>query len=712
MKKTLIYTCLLSLFLPPLLPAEVINLTNTSADSLWPAISVNSRGQVMMVWSEGGTIIWYRLYDNGSWSTPRNAGITNQKAWSNRLDKDSTGTFHCTWADGYGSGGRDIWYSYFTGSSWTTAERTYRSADNSAWNYMSIDKNNDIHVMWYHKYAETEWDSDIITMKKPKGGNWPSSYENVSRSKPTETIHPAFRVLNGRISAVYMDGGSGDRKLTFAEKKNGSWSTPIVLDRQGYYPAMVLDGSGNVHAAYSNRSKNFWVISREGSSWGSPRVVSGGETPLQFGDIQYANGILVAAFIQKSGDNWATNYAAKFGGNPWSKSIQVSSGDNYGDGNRHVQVAVDDQGYAHFLWEGKGVGGKFDIFYSKVKLSEPDFPFMELDKTYLHFQAQKGGTAPTQAIGIRNSGQGSFSYTVSSNRNWLTVSPGQGGVSSETDYISIDIDTGTRPAGLYDGTITISSPEAGNSPALVTVDLVIEKPTDPRIELNKPSLSFTGFALGDNPAPQTFGIRNSGADTLSYEITVNKSWLGVTPTTGASTGEFDTITVSVNNAGLGQGSYAGQLQVRAPGAENTPQYINVTLQLERPPDPFPPLNVAHTKFGHEGLFLKVYKTTVTWRSNPENIGLFNINFHRVYRRESGSADYTLIKQANSDVFTFTDVDFSSAEERDRYVYAVTCVDVDGRESAKNEALVTAKKNTARNRGTPVRNTIKIKNPIK
>lgn len=712
MKKALLSLYLLLFLCLPLLAADVINMTNTSADSIWPAISVNSRGQIMMVWSEGGTIIWYRLYDNGSWSAARNANITNQKAWSNRLDTDSQGYFHCTWADGFGSGGRDIWYSYFNGSRWTAAERTYRSADNSAWNYMSIDNNNDIHVMWYHKYAEDVWDSDIITMKKPKGGTWPTHYDDVSRSKLTETIHPAFRVLNGRISAVYMDGGSGDRKLTFAEKQGGSWSTPIVLDRQGYYPAMVLDGSGNPHAAYSNRSGNFWVISREGGSWGNPKVVSGGSTPLQFGDIQYGNGILVAAFIQKSGDNWATCYSAKFGGSPWSQAIQVSAGDSYGDGNRHVQVAVDEQGYAHFLWEGKGVGGKLDIFYSKVKLSEPDFPFMELDKTYLHFQAQKGGTAPTQTIGIRNSGQGSFTYTVSDNRNWLSVSPEQGGVSTETDYLSVDIDTGTRPAGTYEGTITISSPEAGNSPATVAVDLVIEMPTSPRIELNKTTLSFSGYATGANPPAQDFAVRNIGVDTLSYEIISNKSWLTAAPASGTSAGEWDTITVSIDNTGLGQGTYTGQLQVRAPGAENTPQYVNVTLLLERPPDPYPPLNIALGKISHVGLFIKIYKNKLTWTANPENIGLFNIYYHRVYRRLAGSTDYVLIGQTNSDVFTFTDANFASPEARDGYAYAVTCVDVSGRESPKGEALLTAEKSVTRKRRPETGSAGKKKTPLK
>lgn len=693
LRKAFVLAFMLPFFLCSILEAQEVNLSNSSVDSLWPAIAVNSRGDIMVVWTEEGSAgeMWYRIFRDGTWSPARNSNIVHEKAWSNRLDVDSAGTFHVTYADGYGSRGRDIWYSYYTGSGWATAERTYRSEHNSAWNWMSIDTNDDIHVMWYHKYLDSSQDSDIITMRKPKGGSWPSSYDNVSRSSSSESIHPAFRVMNGNIYAVYMDGGSGNRKLTFTEKVGGSWGSRSVLDSSGYYPAMCLDNSGNVYIAYGSRSGNYFVVSRTGGNWNSKQVVSGGFAPLQFGDIRQRNGVFVTAFVQKIEGKGYVYYAAKFGENPWSKPVKISSGDSYGDGNKHVQVIVDYQGYAHFLWEGGGVGGKADIYYTKVKLVEADFPFIEVDKYYLAFQTEKGDKPQAQSLAIRNSGKGTFDYTVSTNRDWLTVNPAQGTAADNWDLLVVNVDPGNRGAGKYNGIITISSKEAANSPVTINVELTIEQRKTPHIQLNRTSLDFWGFARGNNPESQEFKIRNSGQKRLDYQIISMENWIDVSPKGGSSSGEWDPITVFIDNSALNAGLHTGQIHVKDSAADNSPQILTVTLKLDKPPIPYSPLNPTITKLNHEGLFIKAYKNRITWQANPKNEGLFNIAKYRIYRRETGSETYEYAGEVDAGVFFFFDRDFSSAAERDKYTYGVSCVDEDGKESNRTELQINQSK---------------------
>ena len=239
-----------------------INLSNTSRESEYPTVAVNSAGEVMVVWTElDNGNMYYRIFRNGLWSTKKNTGIASKQAWSNQLSVDSYDTFHVSCADGRGSGARDIYYGHFTGNSWSATERVYYSAYNSAWNRIDVDTDNDIHIMWYHSHTPTgEVGSDIVTLSKSKTGNWPSSYQNVSGTRSTVSIHPAFGVRDGNIYACWMEGSS--RALYFSEKSGGYWKNPKMIVNRGYYPDMEIDNSGNIHIVYSNKAGNFFCISR------------------------------------------------------------------------------------------------------------------------------------------------------------------------------------------------------------------------------------------------------------------------------------------------------------------------------------------------------------------------------------------------------------------------------------------------------------------
>lgn len=54
---------------------------------------------------------------------------------------------------------------------------------------------------------------------------------------------------------------------------------------------------------------------------------------------------------------------------------------------------------------------------------------------------------------------------------------------------------------------------------------------------------------------------NAGGGTLSYTTSTNAAWLAVSPASGSSTGEHDTLTVSVDRSGLGEGDHEGEVYV-------------------------------------------------------------------------------------------------------------------------------------------------------
>ncbi len=96
----------------------------------------------------------------------------------------------------------------------------------------------------------------------------------------------------------------------------------------------------------------------------------------------------------------------------------------------------------------------------------------------------------------------------------------------------------------------------------------------PSIALDRTSLSFTGAG------EKIFKVRNSGIDTLSYQISDNRNWMDVFPKNGSSAGEWDEITVNVDSFGLGEGNYSGTVTVSSADADNSPQQLHVYLILK------------------------------------------------------------------------------------------------------------------------------------
>ncbi len=85
-----------------------------------------------------------------------------------------------------------------------------------------------------------------------------------------------------------------------------------------------------------------------------------------------------------------------------------------------------------------------------------------------------------------------------------------------------------------------------------------------------------GTMQPDQTDSTNFEIWNAGADTLTYTLSKTDDWLGVNPTSGQSTGEHDTITVSVDTTGLSMGSYTGEVTITSNGGNGT---YTVYLQI-------------------------------------------------------------------------------------------------------------------------------------
>ena len=118
---------------------------------------------------------------------------------------------------------------------------------------------------------------------------------------------------------------------------------------------------------------------------------------------------------------------------------------------------------------------------------------------------------------------------------------------------------------------------------VTVIRLATTTPT-PTISFSPASFSFSAPVGGSNPPNQTLQIWNSGGGTLNWSVSDNAVWLTLSPPSGSSTGEHDSVTATVNIAGMSSGSYPAVITISAPGATNTPRTVPVSLTINNPPN--------------------------------------------------------------------------------------------------------------------------------
>lgn len=90
---------------------------------------------------------------------------------------------------------------------------------------------------------------------------------------------------------------------------------------------------------------------------------------------------------------------------------------------------------------------------------------------------------------------------------------------------------------------------------------------------------------GQNAPSESFKVQNTGGGIMPYSITKSAAWLSVTPTSGTSVGEQDTITVNYATSSLAVGTYTGTITITAAGAIGSPKTIPITLTVYKTPPP-------------------------------------------------------------------------------------------------------------------------------
>lgn len=217
----------------PIMAAAPRNISNTSGDSAYPLLAVDSNGVAYVAWLEiGGS---YQIYvvanHGGSWSSPSLAAT-------------------------YRYFGSDIdGHKGFAVGPTGKPHVVYRDADPQMTNY----------DIWYTQHS----------------GGW-SSPSDIAMTGGASSGPACAAGPDGSLLAVWMDGTRVEWEIFGrALTPSGSWSGVAPLDLPtGYFPDAAIDSSGRVHLAWSRRfggtssvlyARNDGLLS--GSAWTTPIVV-------------------------------------------------------------------------------------------------------------------------------------------------------------------------------------------------------------------------------------------------------------------------------------------------------------------------------------------------------------------------------------------------------------------------------------------------------
>jgi hypothetical protein len=353
--------------------------------------------------------------------------------------------------------------------------------------------------------------------------------------------------------------------------------------------------------------------------------------------------------------------ASEFGSNPSNKTLQIK---NIGQGTLSYSIADDANIYPvdwlaitppsgasngeiadhNVVVDKTGLEAREDPYTAKITISGNDAyntpqtvdvslalsqeqpPQIGVNPKDLSFSARIGGSNPaSKTITIQNTGQSTLDYQITSDKGWLTASPPNGTSESASNDHAVSVNIGGLGVGNYQGTLTIMDTSATNNPQTVSVSLSITSELPPEIWVSTNQMSFTAEQGGSNPSSQTFQVRNSGAGTLNYQITWDEAWMSVSPDSGSSGGANRTHRVSINKAGLTEGTYRGTITVSDANATNSPQTIAVTLRITTQPPPATDNDVTLSISPTSGVQGTTVTVTIGVKGNLQPIDAFGLD---------------------------------------------------------------------------------------
>lgn len=288
-----------------------------------------------------------------------------------------------------------------------------------------------------------------------------------------------------------------------------------------------------------------------------------------------ANVSFTATFMPSSCGNWIVlNQSA--GATPSSLSVQVNtSGLTAGPCAGTIEISAPGASDANIA--------------VPVSLLVSTLSLLQVPTTGPAFTYQSGGAIPgPQNVQVTSSTPG-IGITTSitpakQGSNFALLTPATG---TTPQALTLTLDPSVLQnlgPGTYTEIVTITSPDAGNSPQVFPVTLTVS--SNAMLVATVQSLNFN-YQVGQTaPSNQAITITSSGAP-LNYQVSTTTSnctgFLKATPASGSTFGGQNLVVVSVNIQGITPQVCSGNVTLTVPGSTAAPLVIPVTLNVSNTP---------------------------------------------------------------------------------------------------------------------------------
>ncbi|VGO12921.1 hypothetical protein PDESU_01475 [Pontiella desulfatans] len=399
---------------------------------------------------------------------------------------------------------------------------------------------------------------------------------------PTDSsqTHPGWNIDDVKFIGLAVDPNPAVHVFTMDSdpgwSTEGDWAFGMPLGIDGD-PSSGYTGNNvygyNLAGDYSNNIPRHWLT--------TPALDCSGQSNLELKfwrwlGVENSTYDHATVEISTNGTDWITlwdHVGASFSDTEWTEmQFDVSA---VADGQPTVHIRW---GMGPTDWSATYCGWNID----DVSLSpEPVKPaLIATSQNSYNNHASFGESAPDDILEIWNGGSSNMAYIVTTDVPWLSMVPGSGTSTGEVDVLTVDYETATiQQAGYHDALITITAPDAANSPMTIPVSVYIE---GAQLNVSESSMA-TVTPVGSSPSDLMFDVHNTGIGSMNYSVSTDVAWLYPSPSSGmVDAFEADTIALSFDSASLPAGSHTGMVEVASYHAEGSPRFIQVVLDVVDP----------------------------------------------------------------------------------------------------------------------------------
>jgi hypothetical protein len=146
-------------------------------------------------------------------------------------------------------------------------------------------------------------------------------------------------------------------------------------------------------------------------------------------------------------------------------------------------------------------------------------------RTFYFGGTTNGYKTDSQVLIVRNKGNGSLNWTVSTDHNWFSCTPNSG---KGYGTVTVSVDPTGLAAGTYNGTITVSDPNAANSPQTATVILNVYNSNQSSIPFGEFATPIDGSTVSSSIAVTGWVLDDIGVESVKIYRTdgKNKVYIG------------------------------------------------------------------------------------------------------------------------------------------------------------------------------------------